>query len=36
MTSLLHTACGEQEAPGQIKSESLGAKASVYIPRICW
>jgi hypothetical protein len=32
MTSLLHIACGEQEAPGQIKSEWLGAEVSVYIP----
>jgi hypothetical protein len=32
MTSLLHIACGEQEAPGQIKSEWLSAEARVYIP----
>jgi hypothetical protein len=32
MTSLLHIACGEKEAPGQIKSEWLGAESSVYIP----
>ena len=31
MTSLLHIACGEKEAPGQIKSEWLGAESSVYI-----
>jgi hypothetical protein len=32
MTSLLHITCGELEAPDQIKSEWLGAEASVYIP----
>ena len=31
MTSLLHIACGEKEAPGQIKSAWLGAEARVHL-----